>query len=1032
MKTSPIILVVALLASAAPAPAENIVYPDDARVVNIVADCGAKGDGVTDDSDALEKALEIARGNIYFPNGTYLISRTIDWKGKINRIFAGQSRAGTIIRLADNAPGFGDPAKPRPMLRTGQPPAIRFRNSLRNLTIDTGLGNPGATGVEFYVNNEGAMREVTIRSGPDGKQPGAVGLSMTIDMIGPLLVRDVEVIGFNVGIKTNYDVSSVTLEDVTVRGQRECGLDNNRNLVFARRFTSINSVPAIRNGPADKLPVICLVDSNLIGEGEAATRAAIEQNTRHGILYLRNVEVSGYANAIRDIDPETTVEAGHIAEWCSDAPIMLFPSRAASLGLKPVELPKDEWDQDIKAWANIEKFGATHDDKSPDHEAIQKAIDSGAETVYLPGPAKENAKDSGYYVIGDTIHIRGNVKRILGMETFFSVSPELLEAPEKPLFILEEGAAPVVFISGLGRKLGQEYENPVLIHGAKRDLVISDCAGLMNLVHNGPGRLFADDAVGNCWKINKGAELYAWQLNVEGWPPAPKLVNDGGLVWILGLKTECEGPVIHTLNGGKTEILGGFFYTSRPNGQKLGQFLTENASCSVVAAAESSWTRAWGTEEPVVEVREGERRVMPLGGSVRRGGGTMMGMVCSYPHKPEGKAPGLPEVRIAETTAGSVSLECSAADPDGDLAGFVIRREGDLPVDSMASPAWSPRRWGDQASREGNIRGRVKQGERFVERRLAPEKSYRFYVAAYDRFNNRSEEVPVDVSTPPDRVAPSAPAVWAPEILFRKVVVRWKASEDEIGVTGYRLVRSEGEGNETPLAEVAHGEKYEFVDDNVQRGRSYTYKVIARDAAGNESRPGAVQAAVPQTPPDTVTIQLENPHAKIDLHRAAGGSVFGNLTPGTWALYRDVDTGFDGKPFEALTIRYAAKTEERHPLLIIDVYLDPEIYEKTIFRGPKKQEQVIKDIRGGTWIGRFVLPETGSWEKFAEATIPVAIPEAKASSIAFKVRDARGSLDLLRFGRFADENAARAAREANEAALIKFPLQEESAIEASP
>jgi polygalacturonase len=51
----------------------------DAAIFN-VRDFGAKGDGITDDSTALQGALDKAQGSasiLYLPNGTYLVSRPL-------------------------------------------------------------------------------------------------------------------------------------------------------------------------------------------------------------------------------------------------------------------------------------------------------------------------------------------------------------------------------------------------------------------------------------------------------------------------------------------------------------------------------------------------------------------------------------------------------------------------------------------------------------------------------------------------------------------------------------------------------------------------------------------------------------------------------------------------------------------------------------------------------------------------------------------------------------------------------------------
>ena len=117
----PAFLAVALYAAGARGE-ESIIFPEDAGVVNVRDKYGAKGDGISDDTQAIQKAIDKVKGipdTLYFPNGTYLVSDSVGiFNGKAHSrdrflTYQGQSEAGTVIKLKDNCPGFGDPSKPR-------------------------------------------------------------------------------------------------------------------------------------------------------------------------------------------------------------------------------------------------------------------------------------------------------------------------------------------------------------------------------------------------------------------------------------------------------------------------------------------------------------------------------------------------------------------------------------------------------------------------------------------------------------------------------------------------------------------------------------------------------------------------------------------------------------------------------------------------------------------------------------------------------------------------------------------------------
>lgn len=70
-----------------------------------VKDYGAKGDGITDDTSAIQSTINAANtasgGTVYFPKGTFLVSATLIVYSNINLL--GQSRWNSIIQLSVNS-----------------------------------------------------------------------------------------------------------------------------------------------------------------------------------------------------------------------------------------------------------------------------------------------------------------------------------------------------------------------------------------------------------------------------------------------------------------------------------------------------------------------------------------------------------------------------------------------------------------------------------------------------------------------------------------------------------------------------------------------------------------------------------------------------------------------------------------------------------------------------------------------------------------------------------------------------------------
>jgi len=105
----------------------------------------------------------------------------------------------------------------------------------------------------------------------------------------------------------------------------------------------------------------------------------------------------------------------------------------------------------------------------------------------------------------------------------------------------------------------------------------------------GPGEWFLEDVTGR-FHLKPGASLWARYVNPETnqdhrhtSPEAQwHLKNEGGGLWVCGIKTEGPGPVAITASGGRTEILGGLMYSSGgTRTQDQPAFVVEDAAAAV-------------------------------------------------------------------------------------------------------------------------------------------------------------------------------------------------------------------------------------------------------------------------------------------------------------------------------------------------------------------------------------------------------------------------------------------------------------------
>ena len=583
--------------------AENVRYPADAGLVDVTkAPYGAKGDGKTDDTAALQRALSENHDKgaiIYFPNGVYRISDTLfyslDNPDKARQtILQGQSERGTIIQLIDNAPKFQSPRATRALVNTGYAPAQRFGNEIRNLTFDTGVGNAGATGVQFIANNEGGMSDVTIVSG-DGQGFAGLDLGYT-DEQGPCLIQNVRVQGFDVGVRLAFGVASATLEHISVESQNRWGVRNEGQPLALRDLRSTNAVPAL--SAAGGFTV--LIEAELEGTGAAKNQPAIwcESN-----LMARDVKTSGYEQSLKSTLPDRAgVEKASFDQWLSKPVARLFSGTSDGLRLPIRETPASPTESDISRWVSVEKFGAHPDDGQDDSPGIQAAIDSGARTIYLP---------RGGYDIGSTVELRGQVAALFGCRAFLSIRPSLTEA-KAPMFRVAPTGAPLLELNGISTDYSSG-DHFFVENNSSRALILRH----MQINFQGAdayhgassaaqfGDVFIEDVVGRGFRF-ANQRVWARQFNVEG--QGTHISNRGGPLWILGYKTEGMGTLLETLDNGQTEVLGGLSYTV---GDKLDapMFVVDETSRAAISIAEVNFS-GQPFESIVRQTRDGKVKVM--------------------------------------------------------------------------------------------------------------------------------------------------------------------------------------------------------------------------------------------------------------------------------------------------------------------------------------------------------------------------------------------------------------------------------------
>ena len=390
---------------------------------------GAKGDGIADDSSALQAAIDKAenaahQGIVFIPSGRYRITRTLYvWPG-IRVIGYGATRP--VILLANSTPGFqnglgvivmftgaGPSDKAFAGHRVPFPPpgtvppnsAIAdagpstFYSALSNIDFEIGDGNPAAIAVRFHAAQHAYLSHIDFHTGS--------GLA-ALTQIGNE-AEDLHFYGGRYGILTEKTSPAwqFTLIDSTFEGQREAAIrEHEAGLTLIRdTFRNVPTAIDVDPGYSDELWV---KDSRF----EDVSRPAVVISNEKSPLTEIGFENSTFSNVptfalLRESGKRIEGKrANYRIKQFSYGLIVPGEGKMGRIGtindVEPLTAAPAPLPRAIPAlpptpeWVNVHSLGVKGDGATDDTAAIQKAI-STHRVLYFP---------SGHYIVSDTITLR--------------------------------------------------------------------------------------------------------------------------------------------------------------------------------------------------------------------------------------------------------------------------------------------------------------------------------------------------------------------------------------------------------------------------------------------------------------------------------------------------------------------------------------------------------------------------------------------------------------------------------------------------
>jgi hypothetical protein len=443
------------------------VRPDDPHAIYLTRqDFGARGDGIADDSDALQQAIDRAQqtvhhGIVFVPDGQYRLTRTIHLWAGIRLIGYGTHRP--VFVLAPSTPGFQDGVDKDMLWFTdervpeGQQVAdaseFTFFSAVSNIDFEIGEGNAAAVAVRFNVAQHSFVAHANFHLG---------SARAAIEHVGNQAF-DLHVNGGQYGIVTGKTSPAwqFLLMDSSFEGQKVAAISTHEaGMTLVRdRFAD---TPAGVEIPAGEVEQLYGRDLTMRGV-DTVLRLGDSENLRNEIT-LEDVacdKVKQFAqqgSGPRAPGTFVTPSGAFVEEKFTlgleigpngrEWGIKLQHHEAPVRGVTPVLKSDIPAAPPMQSWVNVRDLGAKGDGGTDDTAVLQQAIDA-HQALYFP---------SGFYRLSGSLRLKANTV-LIGFSPF---TTQLVLADDDPHFRGDGSAMPLVIapeggtniVSGIGIATG--------------------------------------------------------------------------------------------------------------------------------------------------------------------------------------------------------------------------------------------------------------------------------------------------------------------------------------------------------------------------------------------------------------------------------------------------------------------------------------------------------------------------------------------------------------------------------------------------